>query len=104
MASAPGNSVGQTAGNDPLSGYAVPDRQADLFTDEDGDVADSWRRMGGGLATRCGGRLGDIHERLARETTDLGMTFRLSGDSDERPWPVSPMPLLIGTEEWAALS
>ena len=104
MASAPGNRVGHAAGSDPLSGYAVPDRQADLFAGSQGDVADSWRRMAGGLADLCGGCLGDIHDRLLRETTDLGMTFRLSGDTDERPWPVSPMPLLIGTEEWAGLT
>jgi uncharacterized circularly permuted ATP-grasp superfamily protein/uncharacterized alpha-E superfamily protein len=96
--------MGQPAGSDPLSGYAVPDRQADLFAGAAGDVAESWRRMAAGLGALCGGRLGDIHDRLARETTDLGMTFRLSGDSDERPWPVSPMPLLIGTEEWAVLT
>ena len=104
MAGAPGNVVGQPAGSDPLSGYAVPDRQADLFTDARGDVANSWRRMADGLGALCGGRLGEIHDRLAREATDLGMSFRLSGDSDERPWPVSPMPLLIGTEEWAGLA
>jgi len=104
MASAPGSKVGQAAGSNPLSSYTVPDRRADLFAGAHGDVADNWHRMAGGLAALCGGRLGDIHDRLLRETTDLGMTFRLSGDTDERPWPVSPMPLLIGTEEWAGLT
>jgi uncharacterized circularly permuted ATP-grasp superfamily protein/uncharacterized alpha-E superfamily protein len=89
---------------DPLRDYAVPNSKADLFTGSPGNVATSWHRMAGGLAGLCDGRLGDIHDRLLRETTDLGMTFRLSGESDERPWPVSPMPLLIGTQEWAGIA
>ena len=92
------------ARSDPLRGYAVPDSRADLYAGAPADVAGSWRRMASGLAELCDGRLGDIHSRLQHETTDLGMTFRLSGDKDERPWPVSPMPLLIGTEEWAGLT
>lgn len=96
--------MGASAEIDPLFDYAVPDGKADLCTGSLGNVATSWRRMAGGLAGLCGGQLGDIHDRLLRETTDLGMTFRLSGDTDERPWPVSPMPLLIGTQEWAGLA
>ena len=29
------------------------------------------------------------------------MTFRIAGDEDERNWPLTPMPLIIGAEEWA---
>jgi uncharacterized circularly permuted ATP-grasp superfamily protein/uncharacterized alpha-E superfamily protein len=92
------------AGNDPLRGYSVPDPRADLFANAPADVAESWHRMATGLAAICDGKLGEIHSRLQHETNDLGMTFRLSGDKDERPWPVSPMPLLIGTQEWAELA
>ncbi|MET0361566.1 MAG: circularly permuted type 2 ATP-grasp protein, partial [Sphingobium sp.] len=90
--------------SDPLRDYAVPDAGADLFAGAPAGVADNWRQMAAGLAMLCDGRLGDIHARLQHETSDMGMTFRLSGDKDERPWPVNPMPLLIGTEEWAGLS
>ena len=96
--------MSSAAAYDPLQDYAVPQSSADLFADAPADVADNWRRMAGGLAELCGGRLGDIHQRLQHEATDLGMTFRLSGEPDERSWPVSPMPLLIGTEEWAGLT
>lgn len=92
------------AGGDPLRGYVVPDRNADLYGGAPDKVAESWRRMAGSLARRFDGRLGDIHDRLRYEISDLGTTFRLSGENDERPWPISPMPLLIGTEEWAGLT
>lgn len=90
--------------DDALRGYAVPDGAADLFTDAPAEVAAMWRRLAGGLAELGGGQLGEVHDRLLHEIMDLGTTFRLSGDKDERPWPVSPMPLLIGTEEWAGLT
>ena len=89
---------------DPLRGYAVPDSRADLYAGASPEVADGWRRMASGLASLGDGRLGDIHELLLREISDLGTTFRLTGEPDERPWPVSPMPLLIGTTEWAGLT
>ena len=92
------------AGNDPLRGYSVPDPRADLFANAPADVAETWHKMAAGLAAICDGKLGEIHSRLQHETNDLGMTFRLSGDKDERPWPVSPMPLLLGTQEWADLT
>lgn len=87
-----------------LAGYAVPDRAADLFTAAPAEVAAMWRRMAGGLAELGSGRLSEVHERLGHEVADLGTTFRLTGDADERPWPVSPMPLLIGTQEWNGLA
>ncbi len=90
--------------SDPLRGYAVPDSAADLYAGAAPGVAGSWRRLTGGLAELCDGRLGEIHDLLRHEIADLGTTFRLSGDQDERPWPVSPMPLLIGTAEWAGLT
>jgi uncharacterized circularly permuted ATP-grasp superfamily protein/uncharacterized alpha-E superfamily protein len=92
------------AAGDPLLGYAVPEGAADLFTDAPAEVGTMWRRLAAGLADLGSGGLGEVHDRLIHETSDLGMTFRLSGDKDERPWPVSPMPLLIGTREWAGLT
>jgi uncharacterized circularly permuted ATP-grasp superfamily protein/uncharacterized alpha-E superfamily protein len=87
-----------------LAGYAVPDPAADLYADAPSQVAETWLRMAGGLTELDADGLAPVHERLLKEALDLGMTFRLPGESDERPWPVSPMPLLIGTEEWAGLT
>ncbi|MFT4025381.1 MAG: circularly permuted type 2 ATP-grasp protein [Novosphingobium sp.] len=107
MASAPEGTIAMPAAGDALRGYAVPDAAADLYSGAPAEVQRMWRRMAGGLAGLSGGGpggLGEVHDRLSREVMDLGTTFRLSGDKDERPWPLSPMPLLIGTEEWAGLT
>lgn len=92
----------------PLGNYGVPDASADLYASAPANVAQQWQRMAAGLGELSSGpgdsSGDDIHQRLQRETADLGMTFRLAGEQDERPWPVSPMPLLIGTQEWAGLT
>lgn len=104
MAGALSGMITERADDDALAGYAVPDPAADLFAAAPAPVTAAWRRMAGGLTELDPEGLAPVHERLLREALDLGMTFRLPGESDERPWPVSPMPLLIGTEEWAGLT
>ena len=101
----PGPAAGQgVPRSSPLAGYAVADARADLFAGAPPQVARNWHHMAAELADSCDGRLGDLHDKLRHEIDDLGTTFRLAGDADERAWPISPMPLLIGTDEWAALS
>lgn len=63
-----------------------------------------WYRMAAGLHDLSEGNLAGIQERVLREVIDLGTAFRFAGDNEERPWPLGPMPLLIGTEEWAGLA
>ena len=48
--------------------------------------------------------LGHARERVQRHAEDIGTGFRIIGESDERPWPVSPVPLLIGQQEWAGIA
>jgi hypothetical protein len=42
-----------------------------------------------------------VQELVGRQILDLGMSFRLTGEDEERDWPLSPMPLIIGAQEWA---
>jgi uncharacterized circularly permuted ATP-grasp superfamily protein/uncharacterized alpha-E superfamily protein len=57
--------------------------------------------MDDGLAVLSHDGMASIREQVARQIQDLGLTFRVVGDEDERPWPLSPMPLIIGADEWA---
>ncbi len=45
----------------------------------------------------------DLHAAayLDRHVEDLGLAFRLTGDEQERAWPLNPMPIFVGAEEWA---
>jgi uncharacterized circularly permuted ATP-grasp superfamily protein/uncharacterized alpha-E superfamily protein len=78
---------------------------ADLCRDAPPAVAQKWATMADGLAALShdgGNGAGDsVREQVARQIQDLGLTFRVVGDEDERPWPLSPMPLIIGAAEWA---
>ncbi|SUJ26041.1 Domain of uncharacterised function (DUF404) [Sphingomonas paucimobilis] len=41
---------------------------------------------------------------MQRHAADIGTGFRIIGETDERPWPVSPVPLLIDTGEWSRIA
>ncbi|HWU74084.1 MAG TPA: hypothetical protein VN137_11400, partial [Sphingomonas sp.] len=66
----------------------------------DGDVVasgdqDAWTAAFQELAVAAGDDLAHAQERVQRHAEDIGTGFRVAGDPDERPWPVSPVPLLI---------
>lgn len=56
------------------------------------------------LASAVGDDLGHARERVQRQAEDIGTGFRIIGEQEERPWPVSPVPLLIGEREWAPIA
>ncbi|THD38386.1 MAG: hypothetical protein E7773_01150 [Sphingomonas sp.] len=69
----------------------------------DGDVT-AWEAAFEELAVAAGDDLGHARARVQRHAEDIGTGFRVAGDSDERPWPVSPVPLLIGEDEWHGIA
>lgn len=86
--------------DDALGAYAPGSLRGDLCRGARPNVAAKWTLAARRLIELSQGAHGNVHEQVAREIQELGLTFRLTGDEDERPWPLSPMPLLIGTEEW----
>ena len=64
----------------------------------------AWAAMFEELATVASDDLDHVRERVRRHAADIGMGFRIIGEADERPWPVSPVPLLIAADEWAQIS
>ena len=89
---------------DVLREYRPDAPGADLYTGARPEVASKWSLMANGLAALCNDDWGRMHEQIARQIEDLGLAFRLTGDVDEREWPLNPMPLLIGADEWTALA
>ena len=63
----------------------------------------AWSAMFEELASVAGDDLGRARERVQRHAADIGTGFRVIGEADERPWPVSPVPLMIGAAEWAGI-
>jgi uncharacterized circularly permuted ATP-grasp superfamily protein/uncharacterized alpha-E superfamily protein len=78
----------------PLPG--VPDE----FIGPDGQARGAWRQFFELLAA-------DDSERslaaAARHMRDIGLTYRVHGESRERPWPMSRLPLLIEENDWQAI-
>ena len=64
----------------------------------------AWTAMFEELASVAGDDLGHARERVQRHAADIGTGFRIIGEADERPWPVSPVPLLIAADEWAGIA
>jgi uncharacterized circularly permuted ATP-grasp superfamily protein/uncharacterized alpha-E superfamily protein len=65
---------------------------------------DAWARMLEELAAVVGDDLGHARERVQRQAEDIGTGFRIIGEIEERPWPVSPIPLLIAEDEWTGIA
>lgn len=60
----------------------------------------AWTAMFEELAAVAGDDLGHARDRVQRHAEDIGTGFRIIGESEERPWPLSPVPLLIDSDEW----
>ncbi|MEE4155285.1 MAG: circularly permuted type 2 ATP-grasp protein [Erythrobacter sp.] len=88
----------------PFEGYAPPDPAADIFTGSSPLIREAWRTLAAGFARQTGGDLRALQGDLDRHVEDLGLAFRVTGDEHERPWPLGPMPILVGAQEWAQVS
>jgi uncharacterized circularly permuted ATP-grasp superfamily protein/uncharacterized alpha-E superfamily protein len=73
----------------------------DLYRTASPDVSAKWLQMSAAIAALRGDGGGNAPEQVARQIAELGLTFRVAGDEEERDWPLTAMPLIIGGEEWA---
>ncbi len=89
---------------DPFAGYAAAGMVSDLYGTALRNVASKWATMAQGLAALADGNWTRVHDDVARQIQDLGLSFRMMGDADERNWPLNPMPLIIGSAEWATIT
>jgi uncharacterized circularly permuted ATP-grasp superfamily protein/uncharacterized alpha-E superfamily protein len=64
----------------------------------------AWAAVFEELAGLSGDSLGHARERAQRHADDIGTGFRIAGEGEERPWPLSPVPLLIAEPEWRGIA
>ncbi|MCJ2184665.1 circularly permuted type 2 ATP-grasp protein [Novosphingobium sp. 1949] len=83
--------------------YPASAAGGDLYTDAPRWVAHRWDAVAGELARLGEGDPAAVQDATTRNAADLGLTFRVTGDEDERAWPVNAMPLVIGAGEWEGL-
>ncbi|MGA3301788.1 MAG: circularly permuted type 2 ATP-grasp protein [Methylovirgula sp.] len=76
----------------------------DEFVDRDGRPREHWLRF---LESLFALGADDIERRFAtadRHIRDTGVSYRAYGDTSERAWPLSHLPLLIETAEWQEIA
>ncbi|WP_370169665.1 circularly permuted type 2 ATP-grasp protein [Sphingobium abikonense] len=81
--------------------YLAAAPRGDLFADADPDTAGHWRTMLARLSAQAKGDPATLADHVARQAADLGLAFRLTGDEQERAWPLGPLPLLIDAAQWS---
>ncbi|MDH4742616.1 circularly permuted type 2 ATP-grasp protein [Sphingomonas sp. CBMAI 2297] len=64
----------------------------------------AWPAVFEELAGLAGANLEGARERARRHAEDIGTGFRIAGEGEERPWPLSPVPLLIPEAEWQGIA
>lgn len=82
----------------PLSG--VPDE----LIGPDGHPRAHWLQL---LNTLAGLGQDGVQSRFAaaaRRINDMGVTYRVCGEAQERPWPLSRLPLLLTENEWREIA
>jgi uncharacterized circularly permuted ATP-grasp superfamily protein/uncharacterized alpha-E superfamily protein len=84
-----------------VDGYCAQAHPGDVLC-HDPDPA--WTAMFEELAAVAGDDLAQARERVQRHAADIGTGFRVAGEAEERPWPLSPVPLLIGADEWRGIA
>ena len=63
-----------------------------------------WAAMADDVAQASNGDLNQARARIQRQADEIGTGFRMPGDSDERKWPLSAIPLMIDAREWAGIA
>lgn len=86
-----------------IAEYCARTIASDMLCNTSGSARDAWRVLFEEAASIAGEAIGQVTERAQRQAEDIGTGFRIPGESDERPWPLSPLPLLIDHQEWAGI-
>ncbi|WP_018266656.1 circularly permuted type 2 ATP-grasp protein [Methylosinus sp. LW4] len=87
-----------------IARYAPPEGVPDELVGPDGRVRPHWASL---LDTLGGLSREDIDDRFAaagRRIRDMGVSYRVLGETKERTWPLSRLPLLLPQAEWREIA
>lgn len=90
---------------DVLRGYVPLPGVWDELVDAHGTIRPHWRALLAALADREPGELSRRFASADRYLRDAGVFFRVydAAGGDERPWPMSHVPVLLDPQEWAGI-
>jgi uncharacterized circularly permuted ATP-grasp superfamily protein/uncharacterized alpha-E superfamily protein len=87
-----------------IAEYCASAPGGDVLCKGASDPGSAWHAMLDEVAGLDGGDLIAARDRVQRQADDIGTGFRMPGEVHERPWPLSPLPLLINEQEWAGIA
>jgi uncharacterized circularly permuted ATP-grasp superfamily protein/uncharacterized alpha-E superfamily protein len=82
------------------AGYEALPGVHDEFLDENGAPRAHWLRFLGALSRMEDDQIDSRFAAADRHIRDLGVSYRVYGETNERSWPLSHVPLLIPEHEW----
>lgn len=82
-----------------LKGYKPLPGVPDELFDATGRPRDHWIAFLGEFAAHAEGAFGPA----TRHLRDTGASHRVYGQEHEQSWPIDPMPLILGQDEWAGI-
>jgi uncharacterized circularly permuted ATP-grasp superfamily protein/uncharacterized alpha-E superfamily protein len=85
-------------------GYAPLAGTPDEFIGSDGAIRPHWGQMLSGLASLEQDAIEQRFEAADRRIRNMGMSYRVQGETAERSWPLSRIPLLIPEVEWREIA
>ncbi|WP_084355928.1 circularly permuted type 2 ATP-grasp protein [Novosphingobium lentum] len=83
-----------------LEGYAPDPGRGDVYATASPAIAARWQDVARAIRVSGADGANKAQAYLKRHVEDLGLAFRLTGDQQERPWPLTPMPIIIAADEW----
>jgi uncharacterized circularly permuted ATP-grasp superfamily protein/uncharacterized alpha-E superfamily protein len=86
-----------------IDSYVASAGAGDVLRDAVSRGQGRWRELLTGLGAISEGHLGKLNDDMLRQAYEVGTAFRLPGESQERRWPISAVPLLIEQAEWATI-
>ncbi len=92
------------AGARMLAAYVAAAGAGDVVASTNADDRAAWAIAIEEMLAAGGGDLGQVEDQVRRRVDEMGTSFRLAGESEERQWPLSPLPLLIGETEWSDIA
>jgi uncharacterized circularly permuted ATP-grasp superfamily protein/uncharacterized alpha-E superfamily protein len=87
-----------------LRGYRPIQGIPDELFDPTGRPREYWLNVLGDLAEYTPDELKSRFSLATRHIRDTGVSHRVYGEENERSWPLSPVPLIIGHREWAQIA
>lgn len=84
--------------------YCADVGPGDLLRGASADDAPVWQSILEEVLAAGNGSIAEAQDRVQRHVQEIGTSFRLPDEGEERQWPVSPLPLPIGETEWSGIA